>query len=76
MDMLNYSEDEMRAYIGKLCHDMDNKKHIFMVYDMYWKINHKGGAFLAYKYIAMNTGHMAEAPVSHFHDPGAYVKWL
>ena len=76
MDSSNYSEEQCEAYIGKLCHDMDNKKHMFMVYDMYWKINHKGGMSLAYKYISLPTGRLGEAPVSHFHGDAAFVRWL
>lgn len=70
------TEEQLSAYIGKLCHDMDDKEKLFMVYDMYWKLDHKGGMFPAYKYIALSTGHMGEAPCTHFHDPAAYVKWL
>lgn len=70
------TEEEYSAYVGKLCHDMDKKNHMYMIYDMYWKLNHKGSMFLAYRYIAMPTGHMGEAPCSYFFGAAAYVKWL
>ena len=70
------TEEEYNAYVGKLCRDMNDKDKLYMVYDMYYKPNHKGGMFPAYKYIALHTGHMGQAPCSHFFGAGAYVRFL
>ena len=70
------TQEYYEAHVGKLCQDKDKPHVMYMVYDIYYKLNHKGGVFPAYKYICLNTGHMAEAPCSHFSDAAAYVRWL
>ena len=67
------TDQEYATHIGKLCCDKDNPNIKYMVYDMYYKLNHKGGMFLAYKFIRMDSGFLGEA---HFFDDAAYVRWL
>lgn len=70
------TDDEYKAHVGKLCCDKDSPDIIYMVYDMYYKLNHKGGMFPAYRFIRMDSGLLSEAPCSHFFDAGAYVRFL
>jgi len=70
------TDDEYKTYVGKLCQDKDKPDVKYMIYDIYYKLNHKGGMFPAYKYMCMNTGFLSEAPCSHFFDPAAYVRFL
>jgi hypothetical protein len=70
------TEEEYNAYVGKLCQDKDNPHIKYMVYDLYHKLNHKGGMFPAYRFIRMDSGLLGEAPCSLFFDISTCVIWL
>ena len=70
------TDDEYKAHVGKLCQDKDKPHVMYMVYELRLKNNHKGSCTPYYSYICLNTGHMSEAPCSHFFDDAAYVSWL
>jgi len=70
------TQEYYKSFIGKLCYDMDHKDKLFMIYDIYWKLNHKGGAFLTYKYINLHSGRRGEAPCSHFFGASNCVRFL